>query len=131
MCIFCKIINNEIPSYKVYEDDEVLAILDISQITDGHTLVMPKKHYKNLLDASDEDINKCMSVVKKLSKDYESKLNALGFNILSNVNEVSGQSVDHLHFHIVPRYSKEDAINLNFVRNTEFDLKEIYNRIIK
>ena len=123
MCIFCKIINNEIPSKKVYEDDDVLAILDLAQVTKGHTLVMPKKHFDSFLDVDKETLDKVINVTQDLSKKLEKELDAKGFNILSNVNEVSGQSVDHLHFHIIPRYSKDDAIVIEN-RESGIDINE-------
>lgn len=114
MCVFCKIINHEIPGSRVYEDEDVLAILDLAQVTKGHTLVMPKKHYESFLDVDKETLNKVISVTQDLSLKLEKELGAKGFNILSNVNEVSGQSVNHLHFHIIPRYSDKDALHLEF-----------------
>lgn len=128
MCIFCDIIDGKIPSKKIYEDDNVLAILDISQVTYGHTLVMPKKHYKNILDCPKEDLYKVISVTQDLSKKIMNKLEAKGFNTLSNTNEVSGQSVEHLHFHIIPRYTSSDTIKIEFNEN-KFDLDEIQNKI--
>ena len=89
MCIFCKIINGEIPSKKVYEDDDVLAILDISQATKGHTLVMSKKHYANLFEIDNNVYLKVMAKVKELALKITEKENALGCNILNNCNEVT------------------------------------------
>ncbi len=126
MCIFCKIINNEIPSYKVYEDEYVLAILDISQVCDGHTLILPKKHYDNFLDADLQTINRCMNVIKILSNKYKKILNPKGFNILNNTNEIAGQTVFHLHFHLIPRYDKNDEIDISFNRKKPFDLTKIH-----
>ena len=129
MCIFCKIINNEIPSYKVYEDEYVLAILDISQVCDGHTLILPKKHYNNFLDADLQTINRCMDVIKFLSDKYKQILNPSGFNILNNTNEIAGQTVFHLHFHLIPRYDKNDEINISFNRKKPFDLAKTYEKL--
>lgn len=126
MCIFCKIINNEIPSYKVYEDEYVLAILDISQVCDGHTLILPKKHYDNFLDADLQTINRCMNVIKILSNKYKKILNPKGFNILNNTNEIAGQTVFHLHFHLIPRYDENDEIDISFNRKNPFDLAKIH-----
>lgn len=115
MCIFCKIINNEIPSYKVYEDDNFLAFLDISQATIGHTLVIPKNHYSNILDMDPKsDIFRILTLVtKKLSK----ALGITDFNIINNCGELAGQTVHHFHFHIVPRYNN-DNFSINFKSNT-------------
>ena len=84
MCIFCKIINHEIPSSVIYEDDDVLAILDISQVTRGHTLVMPKKHVRNVLEADEETVQKCMLTARKLAAQIVTNLHASGVNILTN-----------------------------------------------
>lgn len=102
--IFCKIISGEIPSSKVYEDDDVLAILDISQTTRGHTLVIPKKHYDNFLSCPQELMHKVMDVAQRIGQAEISILGAKGINILSNVGEVAGQSVNHFHVHVIPRY---------------------------
>ena len=106
MCVFCEIINGNIPSSKVYEDDDVLAILDLSQTTKGHTLVMPKKHYQNILEIPQDELAKLFVKVQKIAKRVTTNLGANGFNILVNTNEVAGQSVMHLHVHIIPRYDE-------------------------
>ncbi len=113
MCVFCKIINGEIPSKKVYEDDDVLAILDISQATVGHTLVMPKKHYANLLEIPEKEYQNVMLKVKKIAEKINAKLNPKGINILNNCGEVAGQTVMHYHVHILPRYNSSD-VNIIF-----------------
>lgn len=102
--IFCKIISGEIPSVKVYEDDDVLAILDISQTTKGHTLVMPKKHYDNFLSCPQETMHKVYDVAQRIGQAEMVVLGAKGVNILTNVGEASGQSVPHFHVHVIPRY---------------------------
>lgn len=103
-CIFCAIAAGEIPSFKVYEDDLVLAYLDINPFTRGHTLVIPKVHSSGLLDTSDETLAAMIVRVKKIAAHLKEKLGADGFNILQNNGEAAGQTVHHLHFHIVPRY---------------------------
>ena len=128
MCIFCKIINKEIPSSIVYEDADVLAILDLAQTTLGHTLVMPKKHYANILEIPDDELTHLMSIVKMLAKRISDKLGAKGFNLLVNTNEVAGQTVMHLHVHIIPRYDENDTIKIEFTEN-KLDLNEIANKI--
>lgn len=128
MCIFCKIINKEIPSSIVYEDEDVLAILDLAQTTLGHTLVMPKKHYANILEIPDDELAHLMSIVKMLAKRISDKLGAKGFNLLVNTNEVAGQTVMHLHVHIIPRYDENDTIKIEFTEN-KLDLNEIANKI--
>ena len=106
MCIFCKIINGEIPSYKVYEDENFLAFLDISQATIGHTLVIPKKHYENIFELPEG--SNIFSIVTKLAKAIKKATNVQGVNILNNNGEIAGQTVKHFHIHIIPRYENDD-----------------------
>lgn len=128
-CIFCKIINKEIPSKIVYEDELVLAILDLSQATYGHTLVMPKKHYENIYEIDDETLAHLIKIVKKLAIKIKNKLNAKGINILNNNEIAAGQSIMHLHFHIIPRYDNDDLI-IKFVdHNKDISLDEVLNKI--
>lgn len=113
MCIFCKIISNEIPSYKVYEDDKFLAFLDISQTTKGHTLVVPKAHYEDILEMPDDLLQEALVLTKKLCNQIQFATNCLGFNILNNCKEAAGQTVKHFHIHIIPRY-ENDTFNISF-----------------
>ena len=125
MCVFCEIIKGNIPSKKIYEDDKVLAILDISQATLGHTLVMPKAHYDNLLDIEPETLSHLIKVTQKIAKHYqEVDSNILGFNLLNNTNEAAGQTVMHYHMHILPRYAKDNLV-MKFTNNSkEIDLDQ-------
>jgi len=107
-CLFCKIINGEISSDKVYEDDDTLAFLDINPVNNGHTLVIPKKHYKNLYETPDDVLCKLMVVVRKLVTSIKSSLNADGVNIIMNNDSAAGQVIFHSHIHIIPRF-KEDG----------------------
>lgn len=102
-CVFCKIINGEIPSKKIYEDEYTYAFLDIAKDIDGHTLVIPKKHVKSILDCDDETLAQVMSTIRKVSKHYVECLGFDGINILNANEEAAEQSVFHLHFHIIPR----------------------------
>ena len=102
-CIFCKIINGEIPAYKIYEDDKTLAFLDIADDFLGHTLVIPKKHCTNLFDADEETINAVFQTVQKVAKHYTEKCFFDGVNILNANGVCAEQSVFHLHIHIIPR----------------------------
>ena len=128
MCIFCDIIAGKIPSKKVYEDDDVLAILDISQTTKGHTLVIPKKHYDNFLQMPQNEFEHLMGKVQLISNKIVNNLNAGGSNTLINTNEVSGQTVMHTHVHIIPRYDLSDSIDIKFKENS-FDLDNILKQI--
>ena len=103
MCVFCKIISGEIPCYKIYEDEETLAFLDIADDAFGHTLVIPKKHYENILDIDNRTLSKLMTVVKKISNHYVDNCGFTGVNVMNASGVDAQQSVFHLHFHIFPR----------------------------
>ena len=103
MCIFCKIIKGEIPSYKIYEDENTYAFLDIADDAIGHTLVIPKKHYENVLDIPAEELQKVIASVQKISKHYTENCGYTGVNIMNASGIDAQQSVFHLHFHIFPR----------------------------
>ena len=131
-CIFCKIVQKDIPGKIIYEDDVCLAFLDLSQTTDGHTLVIPKKHYKNILEVNDETLTHLIVVTKKLANKIVKNLNANGVNILTNANEIAGQTVMHFHIHIIPRYNLDDKIEINFTdRSNDVNLDLILNEINK
>ena len=102
-CIFCQIIAGEIPSYKVYEDDQVFAFLDIAPINYGHILVIPKKHAANLEEIEASELEPLMRVVKLLGAAVIKSSVAEGYNVVVNNNAAAGQIVPHLHFHIIPR----------------------------
>ncbi|PKM86497.1 MAG: HIT family protein [Firmicutes bacterium HGW-Firmicutes-10] len=131
MCIFCKIINREIPASILYEDEDVFAMLDIAQVTDGHTLVMPKEHVDNILDCPPVLLSKIISVTQMLSKDIVRKLDAKGVNVLTNANPAAGQSVMHFHMHIIPRYDESDGLILRFKENPTADIKRMENILKK
>ena len=92
-CIFCKIIAGEIPASKVYEDDQVLAFLDISQVTPGHTLVVPKEHHRNLLEMDATSASQLFAQVPKIAQKVMTATKAAGMNIIANCEEVAGQTV--------------------------------------
>ena len=107
-CIFCKIIEGDIPSRKVYEDDEVVAFLDISQVTKGHPLVSAKEHERNILDFTDEQAAVLFSRIPKIARAIKkANPDSKGLNILMNNEEIASQSVFHGHVHLLPRYSKD------------------------
>ena len=132
-CIFCKIINGEIPCYKVYEDDKVLAFLDISQASKGHTLIVPKTHFANMLECDEETVAYMYKIANKLGNQIVNSLGAKGMNILTNVNEVAGQTVKHFHIHLLPRYNDEDGVKIDFISSnpSKEDLESVLNLIIK
>ncbi len=122
-CVFCKIVKGEIPSHKVYEDDDVLAFLDISQVTKGHTLVIPKVHYDNFLATPKEVMHKVMDVAQRIGQAQMLRLGAKGVNILTNVNKEAGQSVFHFHVHVIPRYEKQEGFKIEMKENN--NLKDL------
>ncbi len=108
-CLFCKIVSGEIPSYKIYEDEDFLAFLDINPVNLGHTLVIPKKHSTNILEMEDELSKKMIIVVKKISQKIKTSLKSDGINILINNEAGAGQIIFHTHIHIIPRF-KDDGL---------------------
>ncbi len=114
--IFTKIIKREIPANIIYEDDLVIAFLDISQATLGHTLVVTKREYKNIFELDDKISAHLYKVVVKLSKAINKAFNPSGLNILNNNGQVAGQTVFHYHIHIIPRYNESD-VNFTLTNN--------------
>jgi histidine triad (HIT) family protein len=116
-CIFCKIVNKTIPAHIIYEDEVVVALLDIAQSTPGHSLIILKAHSDNITKANENDLAHAMKVVKRIvSKQLELLPNIIGVNVINNVLAGSGQSVMHTHIHMVPRFNG-DAFNIKWVNN--------------
>ena len=133
-CIFCKIADGIIPSHKIYEDDDVLAFLDISQVTPGHTLVIAKQHYSNFLTTEKDIMHKVMDVAQRIGQAQMSILGAKGINILTNVNKEAGQSVFHFHVHVIPRYIANEGFRIEMKENaklSELSLPAIADEIKK
>lgn len=132
MCIFCMIANGEIPTNKVYEDENVLAFLDLSQATLGHTLVIPKKHFDNIYALDSETASNVFKVTQKLAKQIKNNLKADGVNILNNNEPQAGQSINHFHIHILPRYKDDDLkITFNEHKLTDQEFKDLLEKIKK
>ena len=109
MCVFCKIVNGEIPSYKIYETDTVMAFLDISQNTKGHTLVIPKKHIESIFDLDEQTGRDLFEAVIKTTNILKNKLGFKDVNLLNNNGSLAGQVVNHYHIHIIPRYGNDEC----------------------
>ena len=107
-CQFCKIISGESPAEIIYRNRYAVAILDINPIHYGHALVMPKVHYETFLDVPDEMLPDLIKAVKIVSQAVAASLSPEGFNIFSNNGKAAGQSVNHFHFHVTPRYLDDD-----------------------
>ena len=112
-CIFCKIIEGEIPSTTVYEDESFKAILDISPAAKGHVIILTKNHARNIFELSEEDASKIMVVAKKIATALEKTYHCEGINILQNNGEVAGQTQFHVHVHVIPRY-KGDTVDIGW-----------------
>ena len=117
--VFCKIIDGEIPCHKLYEDDDVLAFLDISQTTKGHILVISKEHYPNFLATPQDVMHKVMDVAQRIGQVQVRLMGAKGVNILTNCYEAAGQTVMHFHVHVIPRYDENDGLVLEMKNNRE------------
>ena len=114
-CIFCKIIEGQIPSAKVYEDEDVYAFLDITQVTPGHTLVIPKTHVANIFEYDEELAAAVFSRIPKIARAVKAmNPDVKGVNILNNNGEVAFQSVFHSHIHLIPRYKHEEGFGLKW-----------------
>lgn len=118
-CIFCKIINGEIPSYKIYEDELIYAFLDINPLSIGHTLVIPKKHTLDVFSISKEELDYILESAKKISKLLKESLGADGMTFAMNTG--IAEEVKHFHLHIIPKYKNE----------VKMDLDEVYKKIKK
>ena len=118
-CIFCKIANKVIPSTVIYEDEDVLAFLDVNPVTYGHTLVIPKKHYESFLSCPKDVLHKAFDLAQRIGQVQIKQLGAKGVNILTNCFEAAGQSIPHFHIHVIPRYEANDGFKL--------EMKELKN----
>ena len=109
-CIFCKIISGQIPCSKVYEDDSVLAFLDINPVSSGHTLVVPKEHFEYFHECSKDVSESVTDAVRRISRAVVTAMDADGYNILCNNGSAAGQLVGHVHYHIIPRSSGDGIL---------------------
>lgn len=130
-CIFCKIINGELPSAKVYEDEHVYAFLDLSQVTKGHTLVIPKTHTKNIYETPPEVAKELFARIPKIANAIKAVYKPLGMNLLNNNEAPAEQSVFHLHIHIIPRYGDGDGYTPNWTVHTDDYTTEDLQHIAK
>jgi histidine triad (HIT) family protein len=103
-CVFCRIVNNEESRSAIYEDDKVVAIMDFRPVNEGHTLVIPKKHYENIYEIPEEEVAYLFKIVKKLAGAVRLGVNAEGISLVQNNGKAASQVVFHLHVHIIPRY---------------------------
>lgn len=125
-CIFCEIVNNKIPAYKVWENDNFLIFLDLSPINKGHILLMPKKHFIEIFDLDDDLYHEAFQIIKKLSKPLKELMKAKRIGIA-----IEGLGVAHGHIHIVPIYKGNELNPERAKKATEDELKEMQKKLIK
>jgi len=128
-CIFCKIIKGEIPCYKIYENEEILAYLDIFPVNIGHTLIIPKNHHQNIFEIPESTLLKITKQSKIIATNIKKKLNYDGVNILQSNGKSAGQVIHHYHMHIIPRY-ENDKMELHFNSNKNPITQEQGNKML-
>lgn len=129
-CIFCKLANGDIPTNKIYEDDDFTVIMDASPATKGHSLILPKNHYANIYELDEQTAAKVFPLAKKLAAHMTNVLGCDGFNILQNNGETAGQTVFHFHMHLIPRYADgADILNWSHETFSEDEMTAICNSL--
>ncbi|MFW9938885.1 MAG: HIT family protein [Candidatus Thorarchaeota archaeon] len=126
-CVFCQIIERQIPSKIFFENDYNLAFLDIYPVSKGHSIVIPKNHYANLEEIPDEELSRLYRDIKKIARLIHKKLNLDGYNILQNNFKAAGQVINHFHVHIIPRNENDARFSMKIPRNqaNDKDLDEV------
>ena len=125
-CIFCKILKGDISCYKTYEDENVIAFLDILPLSKGHTLVLPKKHFRDILEISDEELCATMKALKRVTKHIQKVYKPEGIIVSQNNGKKAGQAVFHIHFHIKPVYNSTTIVSEVNLRR-EYSKEEMEN----
>jgi histidine triad (HIT) family protein len=106
-CIFCKLANGEIPTSTLYVDDDFRVILDAGPASKGHALILPRKHYENLMEMPEDLLSRAAVLAKKMAVRLKDGLGCDGLNVVQNNGTVAGQSVFHFHIHLIPRYADD------------------------
>lgn len=122
-CVFCKIVNGEIPSKTIYEDDKFKVFFDLGPATRGHALIVPKEHYENIFELDNDLASDVFVLAKRLATVMMDAFKADGFNVIQNNGKLAGQSVFHFHVHLIPRYEGDEAIK--FWKAQETSEKEL------
>jgi histidine triad (HIT) family protein len=125
-CIFCKINKGDIPSYTIYEDDDFRVFLDINPVTNGHCLLVPKKHYDTMFDLNEEMVSKMYGIAKKIYELEKEKLGIDGFTLYNN--NYHGQDVKHYHLHLIPRYIN-DEVHVDSNEKILVGAEDVYNQL--
>lgn len=129
MCVFCQIIDKELPAHIVYENAHTLCIIPNKIKVYGHVLVLPKKHYQNLFDIPTEQLNLTMATAQTIALHMKNKLKATGVNLLHATGQEAGQSVDHFHIHLLPRFADDRVDAWPKFEKKEFPIVEIFNKL--
>ena len=128
-CIFCKIISGDIPSRKVFEDEWTYAFMDVARDVDGHILVVPKTHAKNILDCDEETLAHVMNTVKRISNHLVDRCGYAGVNLLNASDECAGQSVPHFHIHIIPRKPGDGIDAWPHFDGAKQEIEDVFNAV--
>ncbi len=128
-CIFCKIISKEVESNIIYEDDQTISFLDINPVNKGHSLVMPKNHYPTFMDIPKSELGAIFSTIQDVTSAVMKSMNASGSNLLMNNKKAAGQLVNHVHFHIIPRFKNDGLKHWPQGTYKEWESKEIAEKI--
>lgn len=115
-CIFCKLVTGKLPTTSIYEDEDFKVILDLSPASRGHSIILPKTHAANLYELPDDYCSKIMGVAKKCATAMKNTLGCAGLNVLQNNGEAAGQTIFHLHVHLIPRY-ENDTVQIKCAQN--------------
>lgn len=130
-CIFCKIINGNLPANKIFENNNFIAILDAFPANEGHTLVIPKRHFENIFDIDENILKEGYTIAKKISSSIKKSLNIENINILQNNGALAGQTVYHFHIHIIPRLKNDSVIIKSNILNIDNEKNKIIAQNIK
>ncbi|MDQ0205317.1 HIT family protein [Alkalicoccobacillus murimartini] len=131
-CIFCSIIAGDIPSKKIYEDEHTFAFFDISQVTKGHALVVPKNHHENLFDLPATDVSHVYQTVQKVANALKDTFSPVGLNLVNNNGEAAGQTVFHYHVHLLPRYDATDGFQAKWEEHgSEYSQEDLEQMRVK
>jgi histidine triad (HIT) family protein len=128
-CIFCKIVNKEIPSKIIYENDDLICFLPKEIEVYGHTLVAPKRHYSDLYDIPADLLCEIVKAIQKLAIDYKEKINSAGMNVMHASGKDGQQTVSHFHFHLLPRFKNDGLNTWPILPKNEFNAEEILQKL--
>lgn len=128
-CIFCKIVNKDIPARIIFENENYLSFLDIEPNSIGHALVIPKKHITNFTAETPEQAAEHMKITHQIARQLNELLSSDGFNVAINNGRVAGQLVDHVHWHIIPRYTNDGFEHFPHSQAAKSKLDETYNKL--